>query len=152
MNYYNQLPDIEYEFEGKLYIIKNVFLKVGFLNLNKEENNDFFDIYVIQNGERPETIAYKYYGNQSLWWLVILVNDIKDPFFDWYLSIDELEEWAELESIRLSPTGISDDVEKELILSDLKTENEKKREIYLLKPEYVNSVLINLIKNNKGIS
>lgn len=150
MKYYEQLPTVRYEFEGVEYTIKNIFLKIGFINLVKENSPDFFDKYFIEDGERPETIAYKYYGNQDLWWLILILNNIKDPFFDWCLSIDELEEWSKLEAQRESSTGEYDEVRRVQILSDMKTENEKKREIYLLKPQFVNTLLIELIKNTEN--
>tara|TARA_B000000565_G_C23716755_1_gene351880 strand:- start:111 stop:692 length:582 start_codon:yes stop_codon:yes gene_type:complete len=41
--------------------------------------------YVVQESDRPDTIAYDYYGSASYTWLVLLANDIKDPYYDWPL-------------------------------------------------------------------
>ena len=151
MKYFKQLPTIEYVYEGETYFIKNIFLKIGFINLYKQENPEFFDKYFIHENDRPETIAYKYYGNQDLWWLIIILNDIKDPFFDWCLSGIELEEWSKYEAILEAGSNDYDEIRRCEILSDMRVENEKKREIYLLKPEYVNNLLVQLARNMRKL-
>ena len=40
------------------------------------------DIYIAtQTGDRLDTIAYQFYGDQSLWWIVATANNIHDPSF-----------------------------------------------------------------------
>tara|TARA_B000000609_G_scaffold150512_1_gene135988 strand:+ start:1540 stop:2121 length:582 start_codon:yes stop_codon:yes gene_type:complete len=41
--------------------------------------------YVVQETDRADTIAYDYYGSASYTWLVLLANDITDPYYDWPL-------------------------------------------------------------------
>ena len=48
----------------------------------------FYD-YSIQEGDRPDVIAEKFYGNANYAWLVLHYNDIIDPFFDWPLFGDD---------------------------------------------------------------
>lgn len=45
-----------------------------------ESDNDRY--HQVEMGERLrlDLIAYKYYHNVNLWWVIALVNDIKDPF------------------------------------------------------------------------
>lgn len=151
MKYFRQLPTIEYKYEGETYNIKNIFLKIGFINLYKQQNPEFFDKYFIKENDRPETIAYRYYGNQDLWWLIIILNDIKDPFFDWCLSSTELEEWSKYEAILEAGSDNYSEIRRSEILSDMKIENDKKREIYLLKPEYVNNLLVQLARSMRKL-
>ena len=33
---------------------------------------------------RPDAIAFKFYGNSKYWWLIALRNGIKDPFYEFY--------------------------------------------------------------------
>jgi hypothetical protein len=46
--------------------------------------------YTIPDGERPDTLSYRYYGGFEYIWLIFLANNIFDPIFDWPLSQDEL--------------------------------------------------------------
>ena len=45
-----------------------------------------FDTYDIKNGETPESIAFKLYGDAELHWVVMLINNITDRFHDWPMS------------------------------------------------------------------
>lgn len=39
-----------------------------------------FDTYEVSNDDWWENIAYEYYGNEYLWWIVALVNEVVNPF------------------------------------------------------------------------
>lgn len=40
------------------------------------------DIYIVtQGGDRLDTLAYQYYGDQSLWWIIATANNIHDASF-----------------------------------------------------------------------
>lgn len=40
------------------------------------------DIYIVtQTGDRLDTVAYQYYGDQSLWWIIATANNIHDASF-----------------------------------------------------------------------
>ncbi len=43
-----------------------------------------FDVHVVEGGEvaRPDLIAYKHYGDVSLWWVIAIVNNIDNPLVD----------------------------------------------------------------------
>jgi hypothetical protein len=43
------------------------------------ENFDVFYPYIVTEGERPETIAAEYYGDENYAWLIFMSNNIKDP-------------------------------------------------------------------------
>jgi hypothetical protein len=45
--------------------------------------------FVINDGERADTVAYDYYGDSELYWLVYMCNDIVDPYYDWPLDQQE---------------------------------------------------------------
>ncbi len=47
--------------------------------------------YTISEGDRPEDVAFYYYGDQNLVWMIYLANNIMDPYSQWPLSNDELE-------------------------------------------------------------
>ena len=45
--------------------------------------------YDIQDGDTPETVAYKYYGDQYRYWLILFANQILDPQWNWPLDYQE---------------------------------------------------------------
>jgi hypothetical protein len=47
--------------------------------------------YTIKGDDRPEDIAYYYYGDQNKVWLIYLANQIIDPYTQWPLSNENFE-------------------------------------------------------------
>lgn len=46
--------------------------------------------YSVQDGDRPDTVASKYYEDSSLDWIVLLPNKILDPYWDWPRTNEEM--------------------------------------------------------------
>lgn len=51
-----------------------------------KENEKLHVSYTVQDGERPEQIAHKLYGDINLYWIVMLFNEVHDIWNDWPLS------------------------------------------------------------------
>jgi hypothetical protein len=49
--------------------------------------------FTIQEGEKPETIAELYYGTVDDTWLVLLANNITDPYYEWPMSDEEFNQY-----------------------------------------------------------
>jgi len=47
--------------------------------------------YRVEEFERPDTLASKYYGSSDFTFLIFLANDITDPMYDWPLFGDDFE-------------------------------------------------------------
>ena len=47
--------------------------------------------YTLDEGDKPESVAYYYYDNPEYAWLVLMANDIVDPYTQWYKTTEELE-------------------------------------------------------------
>ena len=52
------------------------------------ENTNLFYPYDVQDTDTPEIIADKIYGNSERHWIVLAVNQIVDPQWDWPLNQD----------------------------------------------------------------
>ena len=51
--------------------------------------SNLFDTYKTTTGERWDLIAEQVYGDRELWWVIVLFNNIEDPFSLYYeLDID----------------------------------------------------------------
>lgn len=51
--------------------------------IDRVSKNYRLGFYNISGGDRPDLIAYKIYGNPNLYWLILYLNDIYDPFHGW---------------------------------------------------------------------
>lgn len=83
---FNGVPIIQYNDDQITDISNN-------LTVEWTSGNIFFINYSIKDGDTPENIAYRLWNDSSLSWILCIVNDIIDPFFDWPLRSDELMEY-----------------------------------------------------------
>jgi len=58
-------------------------------------NTTLFYYHNVQDGQRPEDIAYEFYKDASLHWIIILINNVVDPYFNWVLTQQELESYID---------------------------------------------------------
>ena len=94
MSYFNKFPQVNYSFDnGKTNKVAiDILKRVGFRKFTKD-NLDFFVEYNVMDGDTPEMVADKIYGDTGLHWVVLLFNDIINPYYDWPLSNRKLESY-----------------------------------------------------------
>ncbi len=90
-NLFQDFPRIAYtlnDFESEEVVV-DIFRRVV---LSKEflENTYYYETYEVLHGETPEELSYRFYGTPNLYWLILMVNNIVDPRFEWPLSEDDL--------------------------------------------------------------
>jgi hypothetical protein len=95
--YFKDFPTFFYEFnirgEKSLTVIKDITRNIRFRR-DILSNITVFDEYDIQEGETPEIIAEKLYGNAEYHWIIMLANDRYDYISDFPLSQTELDEYV----------------------------------------------------------
>lgn len=97
--YFQEFPKIYYDFpsaDGKsssLQVLTDITVNV---RVRKQilENITLYDEYDIKEGETPEIIAEKYYGNPELHWVIMLVNQRYDYLKDFPMSREELFQYS----------------------------------------------------------
>lgn len=93
MAYFKNFPDIDYKFGNELYntTTPNLSVYTDVIDSVKDQLA-FYEFYTIQ-GERPDQLSYKLYGNPSYYWTFFLMNDtIRRQ--GWPLGQLEIEEYA----------------------------------------------------------
>ena len=85
--YFDNFPTIPYDSEltGQYKDVKNLLRRVG-IRAKVKANTLLFDTYDVRNGETPESLAFKLYGNAELHWVIMLVNNITDRYHDWPMT------------------------------------------------------------------
>lgn len=86
--YFNNIPSIEYGSKVARNLLARPIIKTKIL-----ANPTLIYDYTIQDGQRPDQIADAYYGNVNFVWLVFLVNNIVDPYYDWPLTSNQFKEF-----------------------------------------------------------
>ena len=89
--YFGQVPNFEYANrtdDGKnisdFTKVKNLF-KRGKLREDIFQDTTFFNKYQIEGDDRPDNVAHKVYGDDSLDWVVLLSNNIINIQEEWPL-------------------------------------------------------------------
>ena len=85
--YFSNFPVIVYDAVGNnnFKLVTNLLKRVG-VRAKVRVNTLFFDTYDVKEGETPEIIADKLYGDSELHWVVLFVNSITDRYHQWPMS------------------------------------------------------------------
>ena len=87
MFYFEQFPKIPYDISGTndFKLTPDIFRRVK--ARSKILNNVvLLDDYDVQEGDSPEAVAFKAYGDAKYFFVVCLVNNIVNRFYDWPLD------------------------------------------------------------------
>jgi hypothetical protein len=94
--YFKNFQKIYYDYtingEKELKVVTDITKNVRF---RKEVLSNIltYDLYDIKDGETPEIIAEKIYGNPEYHWIIMLANDKYDYLADFPLDIHKLEKF-----------------------------------------------------------
>ena len=88
--YFDQFPQTYYTFDNvSAQQITNFMARVA-ISSELMSNVTLYDPYQIIDGETPEMVADKVYGDSELHWIILLTNQIVNPRYDWCLSQENL--------------------------------------------------------------
>ena len=110
-NYFRNLPRVGYDINGtgkdSFLSVTNIMKRVKFKPSVLEDISNYYPYYV-KEGERPDIIAHAQYGNIGYAYLIMLINDIQDPNFDWPLSSQIFEKFIinKYGSVTLAIAGV----------------------------------------------
>jgi hypothetical protein len=95
--YFNNFPKIDYDLESnnKLDYVTNIVSRFG-IDDKLKENTSIYYQYSIEDGETPEILASKYYDSPEKHWIILAMNDIVDPQFDWPLTYSQFNEYVDI--------------------------------------------------------
>ena len=85
--YFNSFPVIPYDSKGDLQFkdVTNLLRRVG-MRTKLKTNTFLYDTYNVKEGETPEMIAHKLYGDPQLHWIILLINEITDRYHQWPMT------------------------------------------------------------------
>ena len=52
-----------------------------------------FDNYDVVEGEKPEDVAYKWFGDAQLHWVILMTNNVLDRYYDWPMNQAQFAEF-----------------------------------------------------------
>ena len=87
MAYFQQFPKIMYDIkgDGNLKLVPDIFRRIKVKSKIKD-NLSLLDKFDVESGDTPESIAYKVYGDAEYFWVICLMNNIVNRYYDWPLD------------------------------------------------------------------
>jgi hypothetical protein len=93
MQYFDTLPKIiETDNVGVSRVFTNLLARASIIP-DVLKNPLVYYSYDIQEGDTPEIIAYKYYGDSYRYWIVLFANELLDPQWSWPMNSDVFESY-----------------------------------------------------------
>jgi hypothetical protein len=86
MLYFDTLPKVLNQDQNGNYIVLTNLLARARILEDLQDNAVVFYKYNIQEGDTPETVAHKYYGDPYKYWIVMYSNQLMDPLWDWPMN------------------------------------------------------------------
>ena len=92
--FFTYFPLIEYDIEKNNIknIVTNIIRRFR-IRPDALINGAVFYDYEVQEGDRPDTIAAKFYGDANLAWLVLYYNSMTNAHYDFPLTNHEFEDY-----------------------------------------------------------
>lgn len=105
-NYFNYYPKVVYDLGNKnsLDTIVNLTTNYSFIN-NLIDNTAAYYEYTVADGDTPEIIAYKIYGDAFFHWIILRFNQIMDIKTQWPLEYNSLVESIESNYVQYASVG-----------------------------------------------
>jgi hypothetical protein len=93
MKYFETLPSIiSTDYNNNLIVLKNLLSRAVLLPQTQSDALLLYN-YSVQDGDTPETVAYKYYGSVDRYWIVLHGNQSLDPQWDWPLTSQQFQKY-----------------------------------------------------------
>ena len=158
--YFSNFPIIVYDAVGNnnFKLVTNLLKRVG-VRAKVKVNTLFFDTYDVKEGETPEIIADKLYGDPELHWVVLFVNSITDRYHQWPMSSSQFlafinDKYSDVDAthhyeisqasgdttIKIDVGTVNTDHPAATLITNFEYEEERQdtlRKVRLLDPDYV---------------
>ena len=95
MKYFQRFPTISYALDENnrdFKHVKNIFARVHFVK-EALSNSDLYYQYDMKESDNPEVISHKLYDDPNRYWILMLGNDIIDPYYQVPLRNQSLDNY-----------------------------------------------------------
>lgn len=93
MSYFEKFPYTTYELSGATHVVKDILRRSKFIS-EYVDYSDLYTTYTINDGETPQSIAHREYGAATYHWVILMFNEIHNPYFDWPMSQYDLDAYC----------------------------------------------------------
>jgi len=93
MSYFDKFPLMVYDVknDGNYKLLPDILRRVK-LRSGIRSGTFLFDNYDVKDGEKPEDVAFKWFGDPEMHWVILMTNNITDRYYQWPLSQPQFQE------------------------------------------------------------
>ena len=94
MSYFSKFPLTAYDIKGNsiLKLLPDILRRVKLRSVIKS-GGMLFDKYDVKEGEKPEDVAFKWFGDPELHWVILMTNNVTDRYYGWPLNSVQFAEY-----------------------------------------------------------
>jgi hypothetical protein len=87
MSYFSKFPLLTYDIKGDKVrkLLPDILRRVK-LRTKIKSGGMLFDKYDVKEGEKPEDVAYKWFGDAELHWVILMTNNVTDRYYGWPMN------------------------------------------------------------------
>ena len=95
MYFTSNFPTIEYDptGSGDTTKIQDILTRIK-VREGVRERDSLFSKYDVKNGEAPELVAHRLYGDVEYYWVILLMNKIFNRYYDWPMTDRDLQQYV----------------------------------------------------------
>jgi len=96
MSYFSRFPLFVYDVKNNnnYKLLPDILRRVK-LRATIKSGGMLFDAYDVIDGEKPEDVAFKWFGDPELHWVILMTNNITDRYYQWPLTQPQFQEHLE---------------------------------------------------------
>lgn len=92
----DRFPRIQYDINKNSYsnfdTVTDLTFRFGVIKDVLDNTSSYYE-YVIRDGETPEILADRVYGDPEAYWIILYSNSIYDPQYDWPMNYDAFQKY-----------------------------------------------------------
>ena len=94
MSYFSKFPLTTYDIKGNdiRKLLPDILRRVKLRSVIKS-GGMLFDKYDVKEGEKPEDIAFKWFGDPELHWVILMTNNVTDRYYGWPMNQVQFAEY-----------------------------------------------------------
>lgn len=153
--FFKSYPTIAYlNDDGVATLIRNIMVRANISESVKSNDLLYFE-YDVKDGETPESISYRLYGDKKYHWVIMLMNNVRHIHCDWVrryeivvneaklkygdANLDEPHHYVDTIGNIVHPDETLDAIPVSNLQFEL-DENESKRKIKILNSRYIGTI------------
>lgn len=94
--YFDLFPKVSYDIDGKQLTkyksVTNVFFRLRVIRDVLSNSSTYYE-HLISDGDTPEILADKVYGDPEAHWIILMTNDIIDAQYEWPLTYNQFHKY-----------------------------------------------------------